>query len=56
MEAKERDRRKRLPIACAECGDELVLTPSGHYLCVNRLCKDGFDVKLNWQLSTLLDL
>jgi len=26
MEAKERDRRKRLPIACAECGDELVLT------------------------------
>jgi len=34
-----------LPIVCAECGDELVFSPSGHQLCANRLCRDGFDVK-----------
>jgi hypothetical protein len=29
---------------CAVCGNELNLTPSGHYFCANRCCKDGFDV------------
>ena len=35
---------ERLPIACAVFGDELVLSPSGHQLCANGLCKEGFDV------------
>ena len=41
-----------LPIVCAECGDELVLSPSGHQLCANRLCKEGFDVRLMSQFAT----
>ena len=35
-----------LPFFCAECGDEFVLSPSGHPFCANRLCRDGFDVRL----------
>jgi hypothetical protein len=35
-----------LPFFCIECGDEFVLSPSGHQLCANRLCRDGFDVRL----------
>ena len=34
-----------LPFFCLECGDEFVLSPSGHQLCANRLCRDGFDVR-----------
>ena len=34
-----------LPFFCIECGDEFVLSPSGHQLCANRLCRDGFDVR-----------
>jgi hypothetical protein len=41
-----------LAIVCAECGDELVLSPSGHQLCVNQLCKEGFDVRLVAQFAT----
>ena len=41
-----------LRILCAECGDELVLSPSGHQLCANRLCRDGFDVTLVPQIVT----
>ena len=41
-----------LPIVCAECGDELVLSPSGHQLCANRLCKEGFDVRVVSQFAT----
>lgn len=41
-----------LPIVCAECGDELVLSPSGHQLCANRLCREGFDVRLMSQFAT----
>ena len=33
-----------LPFFCIQCGDEFVLSPSGHQLCANRLCRDGFDV------------
>lgn len=40
-----------LPIVCAECGDELVLSPSGHELCANRLCKEGFDVRVVSQFA-----
>jgi len=35
-----------LQIVCLECGEELILSPSGHQLCANRLCRDGFDVTL----------
>jgi hypothetical protein len=41
-----------LRIVCAECGEELVLSPSGHQLCANRLCRDGFDVTLVPQIVT----
>ena len=34
-----------LPFFCLECGDEFALSPSGHQLCANRLCRDGFDVR-----------
>ena len=37
---------------CAECGDELVLSPSGHQLCANRLCRDGFDIGSVSQFTT----
>jgi hypothetical protein len=40
-----------LHLFCAECGDELVLSPSGHQLCANRLCRDGFDVRLMSQFA-----
>ena len=40
---------------CAECGNELNLTPSGHYFCANRRCKDGFDVTAKG-LKKLLNL
>jgi hypothetical protein len=35
-----------LSIVCIECGEELVLSPSGHQLCGNPQCRDGFDVTL----------
>jgi hypothetical protein len=38
-------------IFCAECGDELALSPSGHPLCANRLCRDGFDLSPMPQFS-----
>jgi hypothetical protein len=41
-----------LSVICAECGDELALSPSGHQLCANPLCKDGFDVRLVSRLAT----
>jgi ribosomal protein L32 len=41
---------------CGECGDELKLTPSGHYFCANRRCKDGFDVTPKRKLKKLLNL
>jgi len=41
---------------CAECGDELNLTPSGHYFCANRRCKDGFDVTPKRKLKKLRNL
>ena len=41
-----------LPMVCAECGDELVLSRSGHQLCANRLCKEGFDVRVVPQFAT----
>ena len=34
-----------LPFFCLECGDEFVLSPSGHQFCANHLCRDGFDVR-----------
>jgi hypothetical protein len=36
----------RLPDVCAECGAELMLTPSGHHFCADPTCIDGFGVKL----------
>jgi hypothetical protein len=41
---------------CAECGDELNLTPSGHYFCANRRCKDGFDVTPKRKLKKLVNV
>jgi hypothetical protein len=41
---------------CAECGDELNLTSSGHYFCANRHCKDGFDVTSKGKPKKLLNL
>jgi hypothetical protein len=35
-----------LRIVCAECGDDLILSPSGHQLCANRICREGFDVRV----------
>jgi hypothetical protein len=40
-----------LPIFCLECGDELILSPSGHQLCANHLCRDGFDIRLMPQFA-----
>jgi len=56
MAAKEHNRRRQLPFICAECGEELVLSSSGHYFCANRLCKDGFDVRPDWRLMTQINL
>jgi hypothetical protein len=46
----------RLLTVCAECGDDLVLSRSGHHLCANRWCKDGFDVRPDLRLMTLVSL
>jgi hypothetical protein len=47
----------RLHSWCAECGNERNLTPSGHYFCANRRCKDGFDITPKRRsLKKLLDL
>jgi hypothetical protein len=51
MKDKKQNRVSLLTV-CAECGDALVLSPSGHQLCANRLCKDGFDVRPDWRLMT----
>jgi len=56
MEAERYNRVSQLPFVCAQCGNELVLTASGHQFCVNRLCKDGFDAKPDWRFVTLLNL
>lgn len=53
MEAEERRRRPRLSDVCAECGNELGLSRSGHQFCANRLCKEGFDIRPDWQLMPL---
>jgi hypothetical protein len=47
----------RLPDLCAECGAELMLTPSGHPFCADPACTEGFSVAANpaWQLYKLLD-
>ena len=34
----------RLPDLCAECGAELMLTPSGHPFCADPTCTEGFGV------------
>jgi hypothetical protein len=56
MEAWEYDREPRLPFVCAECGDELVLTSSGHQFCANRCCRDGFEVRPDWRLVSAVEL
>ena len=41
---------------CAECGAELMLTPSGHHFCADPNCTEGFGVAGPvWQLYRLLD-
>jgi hypothetical protein len=46
----------RLPDLCAECGAELMLTPSGHPFCADPACTEGFGVSNPaWQLYKLLD-
>ena len=50
MEAENRG--PRLPAVCAECGDELVLSRSGHQFYANHLwCRDGFNVRPDWQFD-----
>ena len=56
MKAERYDREPHLPFVCAECGDELVLTSSGHCFCANRSCRDGFDVGSDWQVAMVLDV
>jgi hypothetical protein len=41
-----------LSVVCAECGDELVVSPSGRQLCANCPCKEGFDVRVVSQFAT----
>ena len=35
---------------CAECGTELMLTPSGHHLCTDPACTEGFGTDILRQL------
>ena len=56
MEAEKHYRGPRLPAVCAECEDEFGLSRSGHQFCTNRLCKDGFDVRLDWRFMPLPNL
>ena len=56
MEAEKRCRGPRLPVVYAECEDELDLSQSGHQFYTNRLCKDGFDVRLDWRFMPLPNL
>jgi hypothetical protein len=39
---------------CAECHDDLILSRSGHHFCVNRFCKDGFDVGRDLRLKAIV--
>ena len=50
MEAGEYDIGPLLPF-CAECGDELILSRSGHQFCANHRCRDGFDVRPDWRFD-----
>jgi hypothetical protein len=45
LDLDEHPIERLLPFFCLECGDEFVLSPSGHQLCANHLCRDGFDVR-----------
>ena len=56
MGAWEYDQGPRLPFVCAGCGDELILTSSGHQFCANRWCKDGFDIRPDWRLVSVVEL
>jgi hypothetical protein len=56
MGAEERYRGPRLSDVCAECGNELVLSRSGHQFCANGLCREGFDIRPDWRLMPLLEL
>ena len=56
LDVEEHNRVSRLLTVCAECGDDLVLSRSGHHLCANRRCKDGFDVRPDLRLMTLVSL
>jgi len=45
-----------LPSVCAECGAELMLTPSGHHFCADPTCTDGFGVaRPTWLIYHLDD-
>jgi hypothetical protein len=35
---------------CAECGTELMLTPSGHPFCADPTCSEGFGTDILRQL------
>ena len=35
---------------CAACGTELMLTPSGHHLCADPTCTEGFGTDILRQL------
>lgn len=53
---EKHDGRLRPTFICAGCGDELVLTSSGHQFCANRWCKEGFDVRPDWRMTVLIEL
>lgn len=41
---------------CAECGAELMLTPSGHHFCADPNCTEGFGVAGPvWPLYRIVD-
>ncbi|HEY6701811.1 MAG TPA: hypothetical protein VI137_13540 [Pseudolabrys sp.] len=45
-----------LPHVCAECGAELMLTPSGHHFCADPSCTEGFGVAAPvWRFYRIID-
>ena len=56
MEVEEYNIWPQVPAVCAECGDDLVLSRSGHHFCANQLCRDGFDIRPDWRLVPPVDV
>ena len=44
----------KIRTGCEICGEELILSPTGHEWCVDHTCKNGMGVPLSLMLWTLL--